>query len=314
MSDLHVAVGVIRNDRQQILIAKRPAHVHMGGLWEFPGGKVEAGESIQQALQRELCEELGITFQQNQITPLIKIRHEYPDKSVLLDVWVVDYPMGVPIGRENQLIRWINVSELASYQFPDANRAIINKLRLPSKYLITGHFETTQDFLQRLRHALTMGINLVQFRAKELDDDNFFLLAKQAIEVCHSHGSKILVNTSLEVFDQTEADGIHLTSTQLFNYNSRPIDANKLLIASCHEMSDLIQAHRIGVDAIVLGPVKKTTSHPDVIPLGWKQFSRLAESASLPVYALGGLGDEDVFDALQFGAHGVAAISAWWIK
>ena len=87
-SVVHVAVGVVRNPQGNILIAKRPAHAHQGDLWEFPGGKVERGESLQQALQRELHEELGIDV--THARPLIRIPHSYPDKQVLLDVWLIE--------------------------------------------------------------------------------------------------------------------------------------------------------------------------------------------------------------------------------
>jgi 8-oxo-dGTP diphosphatase len=120
---VHVAVGVIRNQQQQILLALRPDDVHQGGLWEFPGGKVEPAETIQQALARELEEELGIT--PTQVQPLIEIHHDYPDKSVFLDVWWVDAFSGEPEGREGQPVRWVPIDELPAYDFPEANQPIV---------------------------------------------------------------------------------------------------------------------------------------------------------------------------------------------
>lgn len=126
MSRLHVAVGVIvRRDR--VLIARRPDNVHKGGLWEFPGGKVEVGETVTQALGRELEEELGIGVSASEA--LIEISHNYPEKQVLLDVQLVLSFTGDPCGREGQPLQWATVEELADYAFPEANTPIITALR-----------------------------------------------------------------------------------------------------------------------------------------------------------------------------------------
>ena len=121
---VHVAVGVIVDTRRQVLLALRPESSHQGGLWEFPGGKVEAGETVQQALVRELQEELAIV--PIAMRPLLEIRHDYPDKSVLLDVWWVDAFEGEPEGREGQPIRWVATELLSDYAFPAANQPIVN--------------------------------------------------------------------------------------------------------------------------------------------------------------------------------------------
>jgi 8-oxo-dGTP diphosphatase len=123
---LHVAVGVIFNADKKILIALRSPSAHQGGLWEFPGGKVEAGESVQQALRRELNEELGIEAVVGD--PIVQVRHNYPDKSVLLDVWAVKEYSGKLIGKEGQPIRWVAIPELPDYDFPEANQAIVQSL------------------------------------------------------------------------------------------------------------------------------------------------------------------------------------------
>ena len=123
---IHVAVGVITNPQKQILIAKRAANAHQGGLWEFPGGKVEAGEAVTDALARELFEELAI--KPTACRFFMDIVHDYPDKTVRLDIWTVSEFTGEPSGAEGQVIRWVALSELADYEFPKANVAIIDKL------------------------------------------------------------------------------------------------------------------------------------------------------------------------------------------
>lgn len=130
---IHVAVGVIFDNQQadQILIAKRPQHLHQGGLWEFPGGKVAAGETVDQALERELFEELGITVTQSQ--PLMQIEHNYSDKQVFLDIWTVTQYLGEARGLEGQECQWIAMQQLlcadSKYQFPEANKPILEKLK-----------------------------------------------------------------------------------------------------------------------------------------------------------------------------------------
>ncbi|WP_444930050.1 8-oxo-dGTP diphosphatase MutT [Microbulbifer sp. SSSA002] len=127
---VHVAVGVVIREDGKILIARRPDHLHMGGRWEFPGGKVEQGESVQDALYRELLEEVAIELQE--LRPLVEIRHDYPEKTVLLDTWQVTQFAGEALGREQQEIKWVSVDELDKFHFPDANQAIIAAVK--------GHF------------------------------------------------------------------------------------------------------------------------------------------------------------------------------
>ncbi len=124
---VHVAVAVIVGSDGHILIAKRPEHVHQGGLWEFPGGKVEAGESLEVALKRELQEELGIKLQACE--PFLEIHHDYPDKQVFLDVWSVTAFSGDVYGREQQPILWVAPERLSDYDFPEANQPIVASLQ-----------------------------------------------------------------------------------------------------------------------------------------------------------------------------------------
>ncbi|MEZ5530251.1 MAG: 8-oxo-dGTP diphosphatase MutT [Porticoccaceae bacterium] len=124
MKVVHVAAAVILGTDGSILIARRPDHIHKGGLWEFPGGKVEDGETVSDALARELDEELAI--QVLAAEPLLEVRHDYPDKSVLLDVWCVSEYRGEPRGNEGQPTRWVMPTQLIDFPFPEANQPIID--------------------------------------------------------------------------------------------------------------------------------------------------------------------------------------------
>lgn len=124
---IHVVAAVILGPSKEILLARRPINKHKGGLWEFPGGKVEADEGVLEALSRELEEELAIT--PIDASPLIQVHHDYPDKSVLLDVWWVHQFTGTPHGCEGQPIEWVTADQLSAYEFPEANLAIVRAVQ-----------------------------------------------------------------------------------------------------------------------------------------------------------------------------------------
>lgn len=119
---IKVAVGIVYNAKQEVLIAKRPSDKHLGGFWEFPGGKLEGKESALEALRRELKEEVNIDL--ISAKPLTTIEFAYPDKHVLLDVWKVDEHRGLAKGLESQEIQWISPRDFHHYHFPEANQRI----------------------------------------------------------------------------------------------------------------------------------------------------------------------------------------------
>lgn len=315
---VHVAVGVIvgrhegsAEEQGAILIAKRPAKTHQGGLWEFPGGKVESGEKLFDALKRELKEELAIDITATE--PLIKIRHDYGDKAVLLDVHRVTHFYGEPRGNEGQPIMWVAPSCLHEYEFPAANRPIVTAINLPQRLLITGDFINRQDFLARIELALQRNIRMVQLRLK--NPEMMSELVGPAAELCDRYSAKLMLNTSPQLFSEyfvSSAVGLHLNSAQLSNCHHRPVSNSILLGASCHTQNDILHAQTIGVDYICLSPVRATNSHPGQVGIGWDRFSSLVERSTIPVYALGGMTEVDLTVALENGAQGIAAISEWW--
>ena len=309
----HVAVAVIVNQNNEVLVALRPDYVHQGGLWEFPGGKVEAKENAYAALLRESKEELAIQIERAE--PYLQVRHDYGDKSVLLDVWKVTQFSGEPYGVEGQLIKWHPLHDLNPEHFPEANMPVIRRLQLPEHYMISGKFENHDDFRHKLTTALLAGKKIVQLRCKTVkSDDEYIELAEIAREICGQFNALLLLNTSLDIFNRLDVDGLHLNSHALFEYESKPIANSKLLSVSCHDEAEILQAEKLGADIILLSPVKETSSHPGVEGIGWQKFHTIKQNIKSPVYALGGMKQSDLAEAKQAGAQGVAAISAFWLN
>lgn len=311
---LHVAAAVIEDGSGRILIARRPQHLHQGGLWEFPGGKVEADETVYDALARELKEELGI--QVTAAKPLIRIPYDYPDRKVLLDIMRVTAFENEPHGAEGQDIAWVERDALQDYEFPAANGPIVTAARLPHRYLITpepGDATSWPAFLTQLEHVMENGIRLVQFRATTLDKKSYLELSQKVIALGKKKGSQVLLNSPPETAMALLADGVHLSASRLMSLKQRPLDTQHWVAASCHNMNELQHAQAIGLDFVVVSPVKRTASHPHAMPVGWSGFHYLTEHSRLPVFALGGMSEADLKDVWDNGGQGIAAIRSLWL-
>ncbi|MBI4694609.1 MAG: Nudix family hydrolase [Gammaproteobacteria bacterium] len=307
---LHVVAAVIRGADGGILLALRPRHLHQGGLWEFPGGKLSTGETPRAALRRELEEELGIRAAN--AAPLIQILHRYPDREVFLDVFEVTRWAGEPHGREGQEVRWVAPDSLDDYAFPAANLPIVRAAQLPRAVLVTPEPAAVDEFLAMLDSALARGIGLVILRAKTLAPSAYLELAAAARECCVRRGAKLLLNAPVEMLANVDADGLHLPSHVLMATRERPIDAARLLSAACHDEVELAQARRLGCAFALLSPVAATPTHPDARPLGWTRAAKWVRAATLPVYALGGMQRADLAIAVGAGCQGIAAIRSVW--
>ncbi|MCX7086713.1 MAG: Nudix family hydrolase [Methylococcales bacterium] len=312
---LQVAVGVIKNAQDQVLVALRHSQAHQGGLWEFPGGKIDPHETVMQALIRELQEELDITIEQ--ASPLITVQHAYADITVQLTVLRVDAYTGQPRGREGQEIRWVALNDLNHLPFPAANAAIITAAQLPDFYAILdvdaliGQDSVTPSariarLLSALQHLLDQGIKLIQARLKTLSAADITQFLQRAQPLCTRFSAHLLLN-SLSSDTWAHAEGVHLTSHALMRLQQRPAHVH-WLAASCHTPEQLHHAQNIGVDFVVLAPVLATLTHPNAATLGWTKFSAWVNKVNLPVYALGGMQKNDLERAKQAGAQGIAGI------
>lgn len=305
-----IVVGVLRKG-SQVLLSVRQKHQAYADYWEFPGGKVEAGEDFELALEREFHEEVGIETRNWQ--PLIQIPWDYEHASVMLNVFETEDFVGEPHGKEGQTVSWVETKDLGDYRFPEANEGIVSALNLPDSMMITGDFSDQEDALHKLEVALKDGVRLVQLRAKKMDEEAFLSFAKMAIPKVHGYQGKVLINGKPELIDLLpEADGLQLASTELTHWAQRPIGKEKLLSISTHNALEIAKALELKADIILLSPVKPTSSHPGMEALGWMGFQSLAENVPVPVYALGGMKASDINEAKCFGAQGVAAISSFW--
>ncbi|MDX1597132.1 MAG: Nudix family hydrolase [Marinobacter sp.] len=313
VTEIHVAVAVIIREGR-VLIARRPDHVHQGGLLEFPGGKVEPGETVQQALVREIQEETGLQVPVASLSPVIGIRHDYVDKRVFLDVWRTDAAIGEAEGREGQPVQWQRVGELRDEEFPAANRPIIRALKLPSWLAITGQYRAPADILNQFQERIRVARpELVVFRAPMLSATEYQTIARDLVMAGREQGVQIILHGAADRLDRVpEAAGVHLPWREADKCGQRPVPAGKWLGVSCHSAAEVAHAEVIGADYVTLGPVSPTSSHPGAPGIGWESFRQQVAVAAVPVYALGGLTPDDAEIARGLGAQGVAGISLWW--
>lgn len=301
----------MRDRRGRVLIADRPAGKPWAGYWEFPGGKLETGEPQGAALQRELHEELGIAAQA--AYRLFSFSHRYPERLVHLHVWRVTQYRGTPASHEGQTLAWHDPETLRQVKLLPADQPILEALRLPPLMLVTpppGDDEAL--FLRALGRSLEAGVDLVQFRAPELDADRFIRLGTEVVRICRQHGARVLINAEPAMARGLKPDGIHLRQDMLRTLESVDIDRSRLLGISCHSAEEIARALAFEPDYLTLGSVKSTASHPGGTNLGWEGFGELAATSGIPVYAIGGLGRDDLETARRHRGHGVAAIRAFW--
>lgn len=292
-----------------MLLAQRPAGKPWAGWWEFPGGKVEAGETAIAALHREVQEELGSTVLR--AYPWLTRTFAYPEKTVKLHFFMVRDWQTEPHGREGQLLSWQMPPQLDVAPMLPANEPILNALALPPTYAITNMAELGEkEFFLRLEYALQNGLKLIQVREKTMSHDALKKFAQAVIVLANKFNARVLINRDQALAYQVGAAGVHYNSQQLMTLPEKPADL--LCAASCHNQQELAQAQLLGLDFVVCSPVLPTLSHMDAPTLGWQKFEEIIQDCSLPIYALGGLSEQDMQQAWAHGAHGIAMQRSVW--
>lgn len=304
-----VSAAVLQRPDGSFLLAQRPADKILAGYWEFPGGKVEAGETAHHALVRELREELGIEVKT--AYPWLTRVFTYPHATVRLSFFRVTEWSGELHPHEGQQFSWQRATGVSVEPVLPANAPILRALELPSLYAISNVAELGVDtFLERLQVRLAEGLQMVQLREKNLSRDELRELAQRVVTLAHAYGAKVLLNGDTALAQEAGADGVQLTATQLSELLERP--ALDWCAASCHSAEELRRAEALGCDFVLLSPVLPTKSHPGAAHLGWESFAAIAAGSSIPVYALGGLTNDDMQSAWMNGAHGIALLRQAW--
>lgn len=306
---VEVAAAVIFRGDGTFLLGRRPPGSVYAGYWEFPGGKVEAGETPRLALSRELQEELGIAVES--AYPWIVREFIYEHAHVRLHFFRVLRWSGELRDLQHDALAWQSVGKVSVTPLLPANAPVLAALALPDFYAVTHAAAIGVDpQLAALRRALESGLRLVQLREPGLPAAHQAAFYPAAVTLCQRFGARALINSDAALAQQTGADGLHLTAAQLMVLERRP--DFPLVSASCHNAQELAQAARYGLDFVVLGPLRETTSHPGRPGIGWQAWAELIAGTPLPVYAIGGLTADDMQFAWKAGAHGIAAIRAAW--
>ena len=305
---IEAAVGIIFNQSSHILMAERPKSKTWSGWWEFPGGKIELGESSLHALIRELKEEIGIVV--HDAEKWIIRKYAYDNYDVTLHFYKVTKWSGKVEAKEQQRLSWVIPKQKLVTPVLPANELIFKAIPLPDVYAITNAFEYAGDFLEQLKKKLNDGVKLLQIREKSMSKKNYVEFCKKIIHIAKNFNAKVLINSDIELAYKLDADGVHLNSLLLNNLSDIPKDL--IVAASCHSKKDIEKTIELGVDFAVLSPVQQTQSHPHAAHLGWESFGDTIQNFNIPIYALGGMQRNDINNAFNAGGVGIASQRSIW--
>ena len=310
---IHVVAALIEDANGRVLLTRRAEGGDFAGRWEFPGGKVDPGETPEAALARELEEELGI--QAGESSPLIRVPYAYPHKRIVLDVRRLHDWRGAARGREQQALAWLPPDRLRSYEMPDADLPVLAVLDQPGIYRVTPNlpFDACGTGFERtVCRYLADSDCLVQLRLPSLSSSQLQdVVSRLCLRLSVNARNRLLVNADVALATAFGI-GVQLRGSQLPGFDARPLPPAQRVYASCHGAVELAQAAALSVDAAVVGAIHDTSSHPGQSGIGWQAFERLRENCSLPLFAIGGLHPDQLAAARQHGAQGVAGISSFW--
>jgi 8-oxo-dGTP diphosphatase len=304
-----VAAAVILRGNGDVLLAQRPPGKAYAGYWEFPGGKLEPGETSRHALDRELREELGLEVVR--AAPWFVQRYDYPHAYVELEFFRVLEWHGVPTGHDGQAFEWQTPGALAVAPMLPANTRVLAALALPTVYGVTCAEDLGEaEFLARAARAFAGGLKLAVVREKAWPSARLGAFAERMLALASRHGATLLLNGDEASARALGFAGLHWTAARLAAATARPADL--VVAASCHSRDEIAHAGALALDFAMLGPVRATPTHPAAAPLGFNGFATLVQGTTLPVFALGGLTADDLPAAIDHGAHGVALRRAAW--
>jgi len=316
---IHVVAGIIRHPKNssRVFFTRRKKGQHLENLWEFPGGKVEAGESRFHALQRELTEETSI--QVHSALPFHSLIHHYKDKVIYLDVWEVKKFSGYAHGREGQESTWLMQQEIPQYPFPEADLPVLKALSLPSTIVITPEFtepEADSMLLHFTRLMRQHRYRLILFRSHLLDDKQYLDIAIKLKQICALNNAELIISrpelNSLGSVLFESFKRWHIDSALLSSLHSNDIDESIILSTTCHNKTQLEMAEKFNCDFALLPIFKGISKNRGPVDQGWFRFNKITQQCRIPVFAFGGLQRKDLTLARYQGAIGVAGTSDCW--
>lgn len=308
---IHVAAGILLQPDGRFLMTSRPIGKAYAGYWEFPGGKIELGETPLVALKRELSEELGIQI--TQTDPWIVQTFAYPHATVRLYFFRVTKWLGTPQPQEGQLLAWQSPKALGISPILPANGPILRGLAQPEVIAFSNAAELgVEKFLSRLEARLVDRPIRLILREPQLDPSKYALLAQHTQHLIRQYGGTLILHEHINLAYELKADGIHLSARSIAKLARRPQGLD-WVGASTHNAEELGLAVHLGLDYAVLGHITNTRSHPNAKPLGWDVFAKImAQGWPIPIFAIGGMQFNDAKQARQYGAHGIAMLRAFW--
>ena len=295
---IHVAIALLFH-RGKVLVGLRNANQHQGNKYEFPGGKVEAGETPVQACRREVFEEVGTGIQQWHNFDVI--RHEYDDVIVHLHIFHAHVSEQY-LANIQQPWTWYSREQLLELNFPKANKAIIQRL------FWSHQIKISSDITELVGNGnMASATKLFYFRNEA---EQF--VVDQVQQLNEEDLSHLIVN--VELWNQlseearNKVSGVHFKQSQLMDLKQSQLPVGIRCIAACHDLVSLQRAQTLGFEAVILSPVLDTLTHPEAKGLGWDKFAEYAKTIDIPVFALGGLNPDNLDIAKQHFAYGIAGI------
>jgi 8-oxo-dGTP diphosphatase len=301
---IDVAATVLQDADGRILLAERTARQISPGYWELPGGKVDPGETPDQAARRELHEEIGV--QVDALQPWLTYEHRFPLRRIRLHLFRARSWSGTPKGCEGQRLAWVDPARPAvAPLLPSCERAL-TALGLPPLYAVLEADD--EPAVAGLQRALAGGARLVQLHAHALSPDQRCTLARRLGTIAAAHGARVLLHGTAQDAHRAGIAGLHTEPGELRRLTARP-DV-RLWIPACRDATDIARAIAIGADAVIISPVLGTDPVTGAAPLGWDGLARAVAATPVAVYAAGGMTPALLPQARRAGAIGIAT-SRW---
>lgn len=291
-----------------VLLTKREKNTHLAGYWEFPGGKLNDGESFKQALRRELAEEIGFTL--HDCHTLINFKYVYSDRQLHFQVFKLAVQRHTIVNNEGQNIQWLQKTQLHTVKLPAANKIILNALLMPNLYAIADANVFADDLLLQVERQLKAGAGMIQYRTQDQASDAIMENGLAIKELCDEYNALMVLNSEWHYWDKIQPHGVHVKSADLARLKQLATSRlnYRVISASCHTSEQARMINSMEIDSALVGSVNTTMTHPQQKPLGWTGFSKLCAHIDRPVYAIGGCRVSDIITSQVYGGHGIAAI------